>query len=161
MTYSTLPELRAQYDGLSRRIEALDQDIGLETDGEKRMALQFRRASLADEREHIASALHRGESSMSNGGSAADYRLTNTERMLQTADGKLERMADIINDIKADQSLIKHEQSLIRRDLDALRDEVQALRNGVAFPRVYVMASGVAMALFFLLLVIITWRVMS
>lgn len=54
MTLSTLAELQAQYDALSARIAALDRDIALETDRERRAVAQEKRAELAHERERVA-----------------------------------------------------------------------------------------------------------
>ena len=46
-----LVELQARYEMLSRRMAALDRDIGRETDSERRFVLQERRQGLAQERE--------------------------------------------------------------------------------------------------------------
>jgi hypothetical protein len=54
MSLSTLPELKAQFDALTTRIVALDRDIALETDSERRSVAQQKRAELAREREVIA-----------------------------------------------------------------------------------------------------------
>jgi hypothetical protein len=54
MSLSTLPELKAQFDALTTRIVALDRDIALETDSERRSVAQQKRAELARERETIA-----------------------------------------------------------------------------------------------------------
>jgi hypothetical protein len=54
MTLSTLPELQAQFVALTARIAALDRDIALETDRERRTVAQAKRDELAQERERIA-----------------------------------------------------------------------------------------------------------
>jgi len=54
MTLSTLSELQAQFDALTARITALDRDIALETDSERRSVARERRAELAREREAAA-----------------------------------------------------------------------------------------------------------
>lgn len=54
MPLSTLSELQAQFDALTARIAALDRDIALETDGERRGVAREKRAELAREREVIA-----------------------------------------------------------------------------------------------------------
>lgn len=93
------------------------------------------------------------------------YEVERDARMSETAlrsmDGKLERMSDIIGDIRAEQAAMKAEQTAMRRELSELRTEIHALRSGVAFPRAYVAASAVAMLIFFFLLVLVTWRVLS
>lgn len=50
-------ELQGRYETLSKRIAALDTDIGRELDSERRWALQQRRQGLAEEREQVATAL--------------------------------------------------------------------------------------------------------
>lgn len=54
MTLSTPAELQARYDTLTARIAALDREIGLEIDRERRMIAQTKRDELAHERESIA-----------------------------------------------------------------------------------------------------------
>lgn len=54
MGLSTLAELQAQFEALTARIAALDRDIALETDGERRGVAREKRAELAREREIIA-----------------------------------------------------------------------------------------------------------
>ena len=54
MTLSTPAELQARYDALTARIIALDRDIALETDRERRAMAQAKRDELARERETIA-----------------------------------------------------------------------------------------------------------
>jgi hypothetical protein len=50
-----LVELQSKYDTLSRRIAAIDTDIGRELDSERRWALKERRQGLMTEREQAAS----------------------------------------------------------------------------------------------------------
>ena len=69
MTLSTLPELQAQYRALSARIAALDRDIALETNGERRIVAQEKRDDLAREREQIAADI------MLHGGTPTDTRI--------------------------------------------------------------------------------------
>ncbi len=57
MSLSTPSELQAQFDALTARIAALDRDIALETDGERRSVARQKRAELAREREVIAGEL--------------------------------------------------------------------------------------------------------
>lgn len=57
MSSSTPAELQARYMALSTRIAALDRDIALETDNERRTTMQERRDTLADEREGCAADL--------------------------------------------------------------------------------------------------------
>ncbi len=52
-------ELQRRYDTLTRRIAALDTDIGRELDSERKLVLAERRAELAAEREQVAQDLER------------------------------------------------------------------------------------------------------
>lgn len=88
---------------------------------------------------------------------ARDARVNET--VLQSVDGKLERMNDVINDIRAEQAGIKATQEAMRRELTDLKTEVHLLRSGVSFPRAYVVASVASMVVFLILLMFVTWRV--
>jgi hypothetical protein len=57
MSLSTLQELQAQFEALTLRIGALDKDIALETDSERRGVLREKRADLAREREQVAAQI--------------------------------------------------------------------------------------------------------
>jgi hypothetical protein len=52
-------ELQRRYDTLTRRIAALDTDLGRELDSERKLVLAERRAELAAERERVAQDLER------------------------------------------------------------------------------------------------------
>ncbi len=54
MSSSTPAELQASFATLSTRIAALDRDIALETDRERRTVAQAKRDELADERDRVA-----------------------------------------------------------------------------------------------------------
>jgi hypothetical protein len=82
------------------------------------------------------------------------------ETALRSVDGKLERMNEVVNDIRAEQAAIKATQEAMQRELAELKTDVHLLRSGVAFPRAYVAASGLAMLVFFVLLMVVTWRVL-
>lgn len=89
---------------------------------------------------------------------ARDARMNETA--LRSVDGKLERMNEVVNDIRAEQAAIKATQEAMQRELTDLKTEVHLLRSGVAFPRTYIAASGLAMLVFFVLLMVVTWRVL-
>jgi len=57
MSLSTLPELQTQFEALTLRIGALDKDIALETDSERRGTLREKRSDLAQEREQVAAQI--------------------------------------------------------------------------------------------------------
>jgi len=56
-----LDELQRRFDVLTRRITALDTDIGRELDSERRLALEARRADLALERDAVTGEMTRLE----------------------------------------------------------------------------------------------------
>lgn len=78
MTLSTLSELQAQFDALTARITALDRDIALETDGERRSVARDRRAELAREREAVAADIEM----MQHGGHKQPEAVTIEARLL-------------------------------------------------------------------------------
>ncbi len=60
-------ELRRRYDTLTKRITALDTDIGRELDSERKLVLQERRAELAAERDQITDGISRIELQLDSG----------------------------------------------------------------------------------------------
>ena len=162
MSYATLPELGAQYQALSRRIEALDRDIGLETDGEKRSTMRTRRLELAQERELVAAALHRGQVdgmvNNSGSGSAADYRLGNTERMLQQADGKLDRMSEQLSDHSSRLRVLEDRVGTLSTKVDRLSGQIDHLRSAPGYSRTALAVGAAVMLVMLVLLLIVTWR---
>lgn len=67
MSLSTLPELQTQFEALTLRIGALDKDIALETDSERRSMLREKREDLAQERQQVAAQIEMAQ----HGGPAA------------------------------------------------------------------------------------------
>lgn len=83
MSLSTLLELQAQFDGLTARIAALDKDIALETDSERRGVLREKRAELAREREAIAGEMEMMQQGRRQGNPDAqpiEHRVSTLER---------------------------------------------------------------------------------
>jgi hypothetical protein len=66
-----LTELEKRRATLTRRIDALDTDIGREIDSERKLVLQERRAALSSEREQVASQLASLEQQLASGGSVS------------------------------------------------------------------------------------------
>ena len=60
-----LTELQGRYEALSKRIAALDTDIGRELDSERRLVLQERRSDLAAERDQVIAELTEVEMKLS------------------------------------------------------------------------------------------------
>lgn len=86
MTLSTLSELQAQFDALTARITALDRDIALETDNERRTVARERRAELASERATVAADIelmqHGGRKAHSTETVTIETRIMRIERDL-------------------------------------------------------------------------------
>jgi hypothetical protein len=82
VTLSTLSELQAQFDALSSRIAALDRDIALETDSERRSVAREKRTELARERETIAGQMEMMQRGQAPAGGPApvEHRVTALER---------------------------------------------------------------------------------
>lgn len=83
MGLSTLSELQAQFDALTARIAALDRDIALETDGERRGVAREKRAELAREREVIAGEMEMMQQGGRHGNpehAPIEYRVSTLER---------------------------------------------------------------------------------
>jgi hypothetical protein len=83
MSLSTLSELQAQFEALTTRIAALDRDIALESDGERRSLAREKRAELARERETIAGEMEmmqQGERPRSDQHAPLDHRVSTLER---------------------------------------------------------------------------------
>ena len=68
-----LTELEGRYEALSKRIAALDTDIGRELDSERKLVLQERRADLAVERERVLDELTEIELRLSGAQGAAAH----------------------------------------------------------------------------------------
>jgi seryl-tRNA synthetase len=64
-------ELRRRYDALTKRIAALDTDIGREMDAERRLVLQERRVDLATERDQVTADMERIEQQLTGIGAVA------------------------------------------------------------------------------------------
>lgn len=158
--YSTPAELGQQYQALSRRIEALDNDIGLETDSERRATMRARRAELAQEREQVAAALHRNQAGEMSNGSAADYRLSNAETVLRAVDGKMDRMSEQISDLSARQRLVEDRVQRLSEEVHQLANQMDAMRSPAGYSRVYLATGALAMTVVIFLLLVVTWRLL-
>jgi len=66
-----LTELQRRHDILTRRISALDTDIGRELDSERKLSLQDRRSDLAAEREQVSADIAQIDRQLSGPGSIA------------------------------------------------------------------------------------------
>ncbi len=85
-----LAELEQRRVTLSKRIGALDTDIGRELDSERRLALEDRRAALESERSQVAAQLASLEHQLAGGG-AASAQAEPAAGLLPAERGSLER----------------------------------------------------------------------
>ncbi len=88
MTLSTLSELQAQFDALSARIAALDRDIALETDQERRQVAREKREALALERQQIAADMV-GQGGAHPEAAHIEQRVAHVETAVKRHDGEI------------------------------------------------------------------------
>lgn len=162
-------DLAGNYDVLCRRIAALDRDISLEMDGEKRVVLEGRRAELVQQRDDIGARLalvgwRPGGHDMTTDATQQmmDARLQTTETTLRGLDAKMDRLIDQMHDIDTRQRLLEAQVADLKAQVAEVRSQVVATRmlGDPYIPRTLLMAGGLAVLLALVMLVIITWRVM-
>jgi hypothetical protein len=93
-----------------------------------------------------------------SGGSAADYRLSNTERMLQQADGKLDRMSEQLSDHSSRLRVLEDRMSALSTKVDHLSGQIDHLRSAPGYSRVALAVGSLVMVVMLLLLLFVTWR---
>lgn len=93
-------ELRRQYDALTKRIAALDADLGHTLDAEQHVVLDERRAAVAGEREQVAAEIERTESAMRRT-SSADTE-SRKSRIVE-----YDEMTRLIYELRADVTILK------------------------------------------------------
>ena len=88
MSLSTLPELQTQFEALTLRIGALDKDIALETDSERRGVLREKRGDLAREREQVAAQIEMAQ----RGNPAAQAKVAPIEHRVSSLEVEVRRL---------------------------------------------------------------------
>ena len=94
----------------------------------------------------------------SNGGSAADYRLSNTERMLQQADTKLDRMSEQLSDHSSRLRVLEDRVGSLSSKVDHLSSQIDHLRAAPGYSRAALAVGAAVMVVMLLLLLFVTWR---
>lgn len=159
-----------EYDLLCRRIAALDRDISLELDGEKRVLFEDRRAELVQQRDAIGAKLalsgwrQDGHDVVTTDTKQQmmDARIQTTETTLRGLDAKMDRLIDQVHDIDTRQRLLEVQVADLKAQVAEVRNQVVATRmlGDPDIPRTFLLAGGLAVLLALVMLVIITWRVM-
>jgi chromosome segregation ATPase len=162
-------ELSARYEVLCRRINALNTDIGLELDRERRVTLDERRSELEKERDAIGARLAlaswEGKTDPVTDVTQPmmDVRLSMTENTLRGLDVKMDKLIDQVHDIDTRQRMLEQQVSELKKQIDDVRNQVVLVRtwNETSdLPRVWLLAGGMAVLLALVMLIVITYRVM-
>lgn len=156
-------ENQQRYDTLTRRIAAVDVDLGRAKDAEERQILDERRRELAAERESVAKdmvgvllGVAATEEIMS-----ADFRIVNAETTLRSLDGKMDKLSDQVHDVDTRQRLLEAKVEQLGRDMHQLQSQIGAVRGvPINAPKSYLTAAVVLMLVMLVMMVIITWRVL-
>jgi chromosome segregation ATPase len=161
-------ELSARYEILCRRINALNTDISLEMDRERRVTLDERRTELTKERDDIGAQLALAswevkESPTDVTQQMMDARILMTETTLRGLDTKMDKLIDQVHDIDTRQRVLEQQVSELKKQIDDVRNQVVLVRTwneDPDLPRSWLMAGGMAVLLALVMLILITWRVM-
>lgn len=162
-------ELLTRYEILCKRINALNTDIGLELDRERRVTLDERRTGLEKERDDIGArlALVSWESTDDHTTDVTqqmiDARIQMTENTLRGLDTKMDKLIDQVHGIDIRQRVLEQQVSELKKQIDDVRSQVVLVRtwnDDPDLPRTWLLAGGFALLLALMMLVLITWRVM-
>lgn len=162
-------ELAANYDVLCSRIAALDRDINLEMDGERRVILAERRAELVAQRDGLGAQLALVGWRRDGQDSNTDVTQQMMDASIRGIDAKMDRLIDQVHDIDTRQKLLEAQVGDLRTQITEARAQIAEVRNQVVvtraltdpdIPRVWLLAGGLSVLLALVMLVIITWRVM-
>ena len=161
-------ELLARYEILCKRINALNIDISLEMDRERRVTLDERRTELTKERDDLGSQLalvtwEGAEHTTDVTQQMMDARLLMTENTLRGLDTKMDKLIDQVHDIDTRQRVLEQQVFELKKQLDDVRNQVVLVRtwnDSADLPRTWLLAGGMAVLLALVMLIIITYRVM-
>ena len=161
-------ELLARYEILCKRINALNTDIALELDRERRVTLDERRTELTKERDDIGAqvALVSWESTDDHTTDVTqqmmDARILMTENTLRGLDTKMDKLIDQVHDIDTHQRVLEQQVSELKKQIDDVRNQVVLVRtwnDSTDLPRTWLLAGGMAVLLALVMLIVITYRV--
>ena len=161
-------ELSTRYEILCKRIKALNTDISLEMDRERRVTLDERRTELATERDTIGAQLALASWEVKANTTDVtqqmmDARILMTETTLRGLDTKMDKLIDQVHDIDTRQRVLEQQVSELKKQIDDVRNQVVLVRtwnDSADLPRTWLLAGGMAVLLALVMLIIITYRVM-
>lgn len=161
-------ELSARYEVLCKRINALNTDISLEMDRERRVTLDERRTELAKERDTIGAQLALASWEVKANTTDVtqqmmDARILTTETTLRGLDTKMDKLIDQVHDIDTRQRVLEQQVSELKKQIDDVRNQVVLVRtwnDDPDLPRTWLLAGGMAVLLALVMLIVITYRVM-
>jgi chromosome segregation ATPase len=162
-------ELSARYEVLCKRINALNADIGLEMDRERRVTLDERRTELTKERDAIGAQLALVSWQKPDGNDVTgtqqmmDARILMTETTLRGLDTKMDKLIDQVHDIDTRQRVLEQQVLELKKQIDDVRNQVVLVRawnDSTDLPRTWLLAGGMAVLLALVMLIVITYRVM-
>lgn len=159
-------ELSSRYEILCKRISALNADISLELDRERRVTLDERRTELEKERDDLGARLalaSRAGTTTDVTQQMMDARLLMTENTLRGLDAKMDKLIDQVHDIDTRQRVLEQQVSELKKQIDDVRNQVVLVRTwneNTDLPRTWLLAGGMSVLLALVMLILITWRVM-
>ena len=162
-------ELSARYEVLCKRINALNTDISLEIDRERRVTLDERRTELEKERDAIGAQLAlaswQGKTDQATDVTQQmmDARILMTENTLRGLDTKMDKLIDQVHDIDTRQRVLEQQVSELKKQIDDVRNQVVLVRtwnDSTDLPRTWLLVGGTAVLLALVMLIVITYRVM-
>ena len=112
-------EMRRKYDTLTKRIAALDTDIGRELDSERKLVLQERRIDLATERDQVLADL-----------TEIEIRLYGTQEAAPTPTKRLHSLLNAGQEADA----LAAVRELVQNAFDAVREQIAYERLGKSNP---------------------------
>lgn len=102
----------------------------------------------------------RKEKSNMDGGSAADYRLSNAETVLRTVDGKMDRMSEQMNEHSTRLRVLEERVQTLATEVHRMSDQFNTMRSPVGYSRTWLAGSALAMTVVIVLLLFMTWRML-
>ena len=161
-------ELSARYEVLCKRINALNTDISLEIDRERRVTLDERRTELEKERDAIGAQLALASWEVKANTTDVtqqmmDARILMTENTLRGLDTKMDKLIDQVHDIDTRQRVLEQQVSELKKQIDDVRNQVVLVRtwnDSTDLPRTWLLAGGLSVLLALVMLIVITYRVM-
>ncbi len=93
-------------------------------------------------------------------GGVTDYRLRNSEQFLRMMDGKMDKLAEQMNDLTLQQRLLEERVGGLSRKVDGLETAVSSMRAPDGYSRAWLAGGAAMLAIMLVLLVLVTWRLL-